>query len=176
MDNQNSFSQFSENLQIATFLLPDKTRFWHLSRDQVSKFIAYTDERLTRAKFPDIPPEVISWLGGPALYQGIWGDGFIFENFESATPFLHKIREASYPYEPIEDYYFYFTLDDEYIKQIKKGLDYLIMSRKLSDTTQSVIVMEKPHGYLIEGSNLWFPTEEFLKRYDKFIMKVESWL
>ena len=166
MEIQHPLRNFLHKHHLEAVRLPNKTEYWQLSSIQIADLKDVMDKQFTRTAHPAFPREVHIWEKGPVLYEGLFGPGILFQSLEEAGSFLPKIRSHGFSE---GEWFEFFALDGEDVKQIFADLDYLMMSRPSTVDAQPVLALEEPYGYLIEGPNLWFPTEEYLRRYDEFI-------
>ena len=170
MITQNLFNHFLQKHHLEAIRLPNKTKYWHLSSAQITDLKLTMDEQFTRTVYPDFPREVHVWEEGPVLYEGLFGPGIAFRNLEEANPFLSKIRPFGFSE---EEWHAHFALSNEDVSRIYSELNYSVFyldpSQPVTEETQTIIALEKPYGYLIQGSNLWFAKEDHLRKFESFI-------
>ena len=90
---------------------------------------------------------------------------------------MHQLREYVFT---SSGWYVYFVFSREDVEQILEKLTYTIFylnpSQPITDESRPIIALEKPYGYLIEGPNLWFATEEHVQRFEAYIARLERML
>ena len=177
MKDKQALEQFVQKHELNATLLPNRTKYWHLSSAQIADLKLTMDGQFPRTAHPDFPREVYIWEKGPVLYEGLFGAGLLFCNLFEADPVLPKIRSHGFSE---EEWFPYFALNREDVNHIFGEFDYTVFyldpCQPITDETQTIAALEKPYGYLIEGSDLWFATEEHVRRFEAFIEEIERML